>query len=122
MRFRIIGGYELVRGPGGSFSDYPQVLRPEAVQRFLWAKATGGPPYPAGSVPSDDGKLVCQLRSFLMRYRVGTVISTAAEAGREPIDTLYTQAMGPPSYVGGGATVWFRVGALLGARSPQCRS
>jgi hypothetical protein len=120
MRFRIIGGFALVRTTAGSSSDYPDILTPEPVQRFLWAKATGGRPYPAGRVPSDDPELLCEVRSFLLRYRVGTVIWTSHDAQPGVIDALYDRAIGPPNYVGGGADVWFGVPDLVQARIRSC--
>jgi hypothetical protein len=120
MRFRIIGGYALVSSSVGSSTVFPAVLQPEPVERFMWAKATGGSPYPAGPVPRDDNALVCELRSFLLRYRVDTVVSTGAGAQPRPIDSLYDQAIGLPSYVGGGASVWFGVPNYLEARIRSC--
>lgn len=120
MRFGIIGGYVLVAGPGGADTPFPQVLRPEPVQRFLWAKATGGPAYPVGPVPQDSNELACQLRSFLLRYRVASVLSTATGADVGSIAALYNQAMGPPSYSGGGVTAWFGVRADVVARIHSC--
>jgi hypothetical protein len=122
MRFRIIGGYALVAGVNGDDTPFPQVLRPTQVERFLWAKATGGPAYPVGPVPSDSNELACQLRSFLLRYRVASVISTTAEAEPGPIDALYTQAMGSPSYAGGGVTAWFGVRDDVVARPHSCKA
>ena len=122
MHFRIIGGYALVSGANGDDTPFPQVLRPTQVQRFLWAKATGGPAYPVGPVPSNGKVLACQLRSFLLRYRVASVISTTAEAEPGPIDALYTQAMGPPSYTGGGVTAWFGVLGDVEAPTRSCTS
>jgi hypothetical protein len=120
MRFRIIGGYALVPGSGGAPTNFPEVLRPRQVEQFLWAKATGGDPYPDGRVPADGRALTCQLRSFLVRYRVATLISTTADAEPGPIDALYVQAMGPPSYVGGGVTAWFGVLDRVGTRNRSC--
>ena len=120
MRFRIIGGYALVSNRLGSSTINPAVLRPEAAQRFLWAEATGGPPYPAGGMPVDSGGLVCELRSLLLRYRVDAVVSTRGAMRPRRIDALYTQAMGSPSYVGGGATAWFRVPELVAAHIRAC--
>jgi hypothetical protein len=120
MRFRIIGGYALVSNPFGASTVNPAVLRPEAVQRFLWAEATGGPPYPAGGIPVEGEELACQLRSLLLRYRVDAVVSTRDGVRPRRIVALYTRAMGPPSYVGGGAVVWFRVPDLVAARISAC--
>ena len=109
MRFRIIGGYALVPNARGASTILPDVLQPEAVQRFLWASATGGSAYPAGRIPDDDTELACQLRGFLLRYQVNTVVSTTANARPRPLDALYFRALGSPDYVARGATVWFHV-------------
>ena len=109
MRFRIIGGYALVPNARGASSILPDVLQPADVQRFLWASATGGSAYPRGRVPNDDTELACQLRGFLLRYQVNTVVSTTANARPRPLDALYFRALGSPDYVAGGATVWFHV-------------
>ena len=120
MRFRIIGGYALFSGPQGTSTNFPEILRPRQVEQFLWAKATGGSAYPAGAVPSLDTALACRLRSFLLRYRVATVLSTADDAEPGPIDTLYTLAVGPPSATEGGVTAWFGVRADAEARMGSC--
>jgi hypothetical protein len=120
MRFRMIGGYVLVAGANGDDTPFPQVLPPTPVQRFLWAEATGGPAYPVGPVPGVSDELACQLRSFLLRYRVDAVISTAFEADPQAIDALYSRAMGPPSYTGGGVTAWFDVRHDVVTRGVSC--
>jgi hypothetical protein len=91
------------------------------VQRFLWAEATGGPAYPVGPVPRAGTELVCALRSFLLRHQVASVISTTVAAHPAPIDALYTRAMGPPSYVGGGVTAWFGVRDAVVGRLARCQ-
>jgi hypothetical protein len=109
FRFRIIGGYALVAGNRDRSSTIPAVLRPTEVERYLWSKATGGPPYPSGPVPRDGSALVCDLRSFLLRYNVDTVIATKAGAHPAQIEALYQQAIGTAPYVSGGVAAWFRV-------------
>ena len=120
MRFRIIGGYALVPGSRGAPTNFPQILRPRQVEQFLWAHATGGAPYPMGPVPKDSNELACQLRSFLLRYRVASVIATPANAQPGPIDALYTRAMGPPTYTGGGVMAWFGVRDDVASRAGSC--
>jgi hypothetical protein len=122
MRFRIIGGYALVAGPRGAPTNFPQILRPRQVEQFLWATATGGAPYPIGPVPQNDNVLACQLRSFLLRYRVASVISTYADAEPGPIDALYTRALGPPTYAGGGVIAWFGVREAVAVHALSCRT
>jgi hypothetical protein len=118
--FRIIGGYALVAGPRGSSSNFPAVLPPTDVERFLWSTATGGPPYPPGPIPHDENHLVCDLRSFLLRYKVDTIIATNAGADPVRIDSLYQQAIGSPSKTEGGAVVWFDVPRHAKMRIRSC--
>jgi hypothetical protein len=56
----------------------------------------------------------------LLRYRVASVLSTATGADVGSIAALYNQAMGPPSYSGGGVTAWFGVRADVVARIHSC--
>jgi len=120
MRFRIIGGYALVSNRRGASTTLPDVLQPEPIQRFLWASTTGGNAYPAGRVPRVDPELACQLRSFLLRYQVGTVVSTTAIARPRPLDALYLRTLGTPDYVDRGASVWFRVRARVDEDIRSC--
>jgi hypothetical protein len=71
-------------------------------------------------MPVDGAGLACQVRSLLLRYRVDAVVTANAEARARRIDALYTEAMGRPSYVGGGVTAWFRVRELVDAHIRAC--
>jgi hypothetical protein len=117
MRFKIIGGYALSRGAGGSSTVFPAVLQPERVQRFLWARASRGAPYPDGPVPEADARLACDLRLFLKRYDVGTILVSRVGANPDAVAMLYTQALGKPSAKEGGVTAWYHVRETL-ARDP----
>ena len=122
MRFRIIGGYGLFAGPKGTSTNFPDVLLPEDVQRFLWTRATGGAPYPSGRTPTLSGHLICQFRGFLARYDVDTVISSTALADPAALDALFSNALGRPSTNGAGVSAWYGVQADLLRHGPICRS
>jgi len=109
MRFRIIGGYGLVADAAGTSSNFPAVLQPEDVQRFLWNNATGGTPYPLGTVPQNSTRLACQLRVFLKTHHVDTVISTTSGAEPQRIRALFERALGQPSGNHGAVNVWYGV-------------
>ncbi len=113
MRFRILGGYGWFRGDHGASSDFPAVLAPMPVERFLWWGVTGGAVYPAGPVPQFGPKLIRRLRTFLARNQVGAVLWTPV--GAEPTVTrrLFVAALGPPSQVTGGVDAWYDVQATL---------
>jgi hypothetical protein len=113
MKFRIIGGYGLVRGPGGMSSNFPAVIPPVDVERFLWVGATGAP-YPVGPVPQLDSKLVCDFRKFLRRNHVQTVFAVPTFYVPAEMHSLFTQALGPPSVKKGTVDAWFRVPGKVG--------
>ncbi len=109
MRFSIIGGYALFKGPRGTSDNFPAVLQPDDVQRFLWAQASGGTPYPPGPIPELNSRLVCDLRAFLRMHNVGTVLSTTVGAHPDAVTTVFIQALGKPSSENGGVTAWYHI-------------
>ncbi len=113
MRFRILGGYGLFNDGTGAANDFPAVLGPTPVQRFLWSQVTGGSPYPTGSVPQFGSVLVSQLRTFLARHHVGAVLWTPTGAFPSKVLQLFVAALGRPSQVTGGVTAWYGVQATL---------
>ena len=113
MRFRILGGYALFNDGAGSASDFPAVLAPTPVQRYLWSQVTGGAPYPTGSVPHFGPTLVSELRTFLARHDVGAVLWTPVGAFPSRVLRLFVSALGRPSQVTGGVTAWYGVQAIL---------
>jgi hypothetical protein len=116
MRFRIIGGYALVRNRAGHSTNFASVLSPKSAQRFLWAEGTGDV-YPPGAVPTDDASLACATRTFLVRYRVDSVIQTARTANPAALATLFRRVIGPPTLMMQGTNVW--LGVLHRLDSPR---
>ncbi len=51
MRFRIVRGYGFFSSGDGTASDFPAVLGPTPVRRFLWSEVTRGPPIPSEPSP-----------------------------------------------------------------------
>ena len=96
MRFRILGGYVLIPGPGGEATSAPAPVLPGSVAATLIAdfagQATAGPPATPGDV-----------RSLLHRYGVRTVLVGPGGVNPDAAITLFTEALGPPRMVGG---VW----------------
>jgi hypothetical protein len=113
MKFRIIGGYGLVPGPAGTSTNFPAILRPVGVERFLWVGATGVP-YPAGRVPRLDSKLVCDFREFLRRNHVQTLLAVPTFYVPATMHSLFTRALGPPTSSVGGVDAWFGVADRIG--------
>lgn len=109
MRFRILGGYSLFHAGAGTASVFPAVLAPSPVHRFLWSQVTEGSPYPPGSVPTYGSGLVDELRTFLARYHVDTVLWTTVGAFPSKVRRLFVASLGPPSQVSGGVTAWYGV-------------
>jgi hypothetical protein len=122
MRFRIIGGYGLFPGPDGSATNFPAILRPEDVQRFLWSQATGGAAYPSGPIPSSKVRLACDLQAFLGRQSVGTVLATPLVAEPEVVNSLFAQALGKPSMTVGTVTAWYDVQRDIRLHAALCTS
>jgi hypothetical protein len=120
MRFRIIGGYALVRNRLGHSTNFASVLSPEPVQRFLWADGTGEAGYPPSPAPADDASLACETRTFLIRYRVDSVIQTDRTAKPMALLTLFRRVIGPPTLVMQGTDVWLGVLRNLEASRHAC--
>lgn len=109
-RFKIIGGYALTRGTVGTSQNFPAVLAPTDVERYLWGNAYGGTPYPAGALPKLTHRLICELRTFVRRYRVETVLDVyPPNLPPDPIRQLFTAALGAPSAYAGGLYPWYEV-------------
>lgn len=106
FRFKMVGGYVLVPGTGGHVSAFPNLLPPVAVENYLWQVATSGTP-PAGTPP--QAQLVGQFRIWLRRYHIDAVLSSGDVANAAALDQLFTDALGQPSYNGGGIEAWYDV-------------
>ncbi len=110
FRFRIIGGYAAVPAPDGTSMYAPTQLLPTSVQSLFLVGLNGPgrvvPAPPTGPAMRND------LRSFLVRYRVATVIFHPA--GRDPklVVAVLTSVLGRPTH-DGGVIGWFDVPASL---------
>jgi hypothetical protein len=109
MRFRIIGGYAIFTTTSGMASGFAASLSPYDVEAYLWAEATDLPPYPPVAIPAGRGQLVHDLRVFLRRYRVGTVLAIPNGGHPRAIERLFVRALGAPSAVDGNVTAWYGV-------------
>jgi hypothetical protein len=113
MRFQILGGYSLFASPTGAAMDFPDVLQPAAVERFLFSSVTGGAPYPAGAVPRYGPDLIAQTRVFMQANHVGTVLWTSVGTYPMVVRQLFVAVLGPPSQVSGGVDAWYGVQSML---------
>lgn len=108
-RFKIPGGYVDVPGPNGrrmnpNYLPYP--LRPTALVR-LFLGAQGFPPGGA-TIPPYDADTLSQIRTYLVRYSIDTVVVDTTQRGA-PLVLRYLRAvLGRPKTVGVSA-VWFDV-------------
>jgi len=113
-RFKMIGGYGLFStGPPYDIPDeYPPILEPEDVQMYLTGEANGVP-FQSGPIPTLNERLECDLRTWLLRYNVGTVLSGPIllypSANPKAIDRLFRLSLGPPSALEGSVTAWYEV-------------
>lgn len=122
MRFRMIGGYALFRGPGGTSATLPAILDPSDVEGYLWSGATGGAPYSTEPLPRLYERLVCDTRVFLRRNHVSAVLDTSVARYPRYIRFLFSEALGPPSATTGGVAAWYDVQSLVASTSQRCRN
>ncbi|MGH9108953.1 MAG: hypothetical protein ACRDY3_05725 [Acidimicrobiales bacterium] len=111
MRFRLVGGYALVPGPGGaaSYDPFPDQLR--SVPATLVADEAGTTP--EAVTPAVTAATPSEVRRFLRRYRVDTVLDQPIGAHPRRALELLRAAIGPPIHTGG-LEVWFDVQRRLG--------
>jgi hypothetical protein len=127
MRFNLIGGYGYFPSPtgkGGTIS--PAVLEPQSVQALFDVPLMGSP---SGRQILSGRNLTDDLRSFLRRYKVQTVLIVPLPATFEldgrayhvpPPSTLIhqlTDAIGRADQEGA-VDAWFHVARRLGPASP----
>ncbi len=111
FRFKIIGGYGWFPSPTGSNGTInPSILQPRSVQALFDAAYLGSTLTQRG-LASGTG-LASQMRSFLTKFDVQTVI--VLHQGKNPALAAQsvTAAIGPP-IESGGVTIWFNVGKRL---------
>jgi hypothetical protein len=107
MRFDIIGGYGWFPPPHGDFgTTAPAQLLPRSVQA-LFDTALSVHATAADKALLSRSNLTLDLRSYLRRYNVDTVIVIHL-GGYEPVTNRVTAAIGAP-LESGGVTAWFDV-------------
>jgi hypothetical protein len=107
MPFRIVGGYQVVPGPDkkASFNLFPPDLT--MVPATLVADFLGGAPSDViANAPTASPK---DVRAFLVRYQISTVIQQWGGARPQAALTLFTQALRSPPTRVGSLYVWFHV-------------
>src|SRR5579875_183209 len=119
MRFKEFGGDAFVPdGPGGTSVPVPAPPPPRVVEHLfsdaytpVFAKFELGTP-PGTPTPPVDRRTVAELRTFLRRYRVSTVL--VAHLGQRPraVVAYVSDALGRPVQTGG-VWAWFDVPRLL---------
>lgn len=114
MRFRLIGGYAVFRGPTGLSDPYPAFLKPLDVMSFLWTSATGGPSFPDPRAPRLGQLLEHNLCVFLRRYHVDAVIVTPVGTFPTKVAQLFDRTLGAPSKQVDSVSIWYQVPLRLG--------
>ncbi len=123
MRFKIIGGYGWFPSPSGyNGTINPSILQPRSVQTVFDAAFSGISLTRSG--PTSENDLAAQMRVFLEKFDVQTVI--VLHQGKNPALAIadVTAAIGAP-IESGGVTVWFHVRQRLasardnGPRAPS---
>lgn len=97
MRFRLIGGYALVRAPtgGSTYSSLPLVGR--AVPATLISDFTGVPV--SQVLPGAHSASPSQLRAFLSSYSVGAVVLQKSGVDAAAALSLFEHVLGPPKTI-----------------------
>ncbi|MFZ0249986.1 MAG: hypothetical protein WAL61_08565 [Acidimicrobiales bacterium] len=111
MRFRLMGGYAVVPGARrvASFDPFPPDL--QMVPATLVGDYLGQAP--GLVVPGSSRASAEEVRSFLKRYQVRTVIAQRVGVNPSAAYALIESALGTPPRHTGGVDVWFDVPADL---------
>ena len=118
MRFKVVGGYGWWPIPNVSYATpIPPPLEPFSVQT-LFDASFFGTATPAQSALLSRSDLTRDLRSFMHKHQVGTVVVLPVGQYPSIVTSALTAAIGPPSR-SGGATVWFKVQHRLQTISPK---
>ena len=104
MRFKIYGGFAFVPGRGGRTTYFAPVLKPPALQT-LFFYALHGTTTPFGPRPPLATNTPAEIRTLLVRYRVGTVVLEHVGVDPELAVQYLTMAIGQPAEIGG-VTIW----------------
>jgi len=108
MRFKIVGGYSWRPTKGTYGSPHPSRLLPVSVPT-LFTTSFFGYANPTETKILEHADLAADLRLFLRRYQVDTVV--VLPLGHDPalVRAVLTAAIGPPTKEAGGALVWFNL-------------
>ena len=112
MRFRLLGGYDLIPNAAGTVTPYPSRLSPPSVEDFLVHEAGVPTFYETGPLPG-TARLTDDLRQYLVRYDVGTVLVADDTYGAAAVEALVTGALGRGPEHRGGMAVWYDVAGSL---------
>jgi hypothetical protein len=128
MRFSLLGDYAITPQADGDGSLAPPVLAPPTLQELFYA-ALGNAPNPgagpataAGQPPPETPTVMEQLRTFLTRYRVGTILLQSVGYDPSLVVAYLTEALGVGPDRVGGMEVWARVQGDLGVSRLKPRS
>ncbi len=113
MRFRLMGGYALVRGPTGAstYDSFP--TGDPSVPATLASDWTGTPL--ATLAPGATTATPQLLRQFLRSYSVSTVVFEPGGANAPAAYSLFASVLGKPKEVDGLA-IWYHVPSRIAAR------
>ena len=116
-RWKVMGGYALIPYPGNQVSPMPPALSPIAVQEFLgyWSIGQGG--YLVETPPPADPLLVSEVRSYIRRYGIGTVIYDGISAQSVIVLSVFERALGKPISEGG-VDLWLHAQTRVADRGP----
>ena len=106
MRFKEMGTYALLPGPGGEPTNSPTLLDPVAVQEYLIYQELTPGTYPSPGV--SNAQLVRDMRAYVSYYRVDAVVVDLSSPAVPKVSTvvgIFTQVFGPPQ-VTGGVALW----------------
>jgi hypothetical protein len=111
MNFRLMGGYAVVPGAGrvASFNPFPPDL--QMVPATLVGDYLGQSP--SLVVPGSTRASAEQLRSFLRRYRVQSIVAQHVGVNPDAAYALIESALGAAPWHQGGVDVWLHVPADL---------
>lgn len=118
MRFDLIGGYGWVPGPA-EVTPRPSQLQPASVE-ILFNESFSGSATRAERLLLLHSDLTADLRLFLLRYHVGTVIVLPIGVHPETVIRHLTKAIGPPTHPRG-VFAWFDVQRRLASASARHR-
>lgn len=106
MRFKEMGTYALLPGPGGQPTNSPTLLSPPAVQEYLTYEELMPGTYPKPVV--SNAQLVEDIRAYISAYKVGTVVVDLTDPTVLHVPavlSMFTRALGPPRR-SGGVALW----------------